>query len=187
MRSAGNDGQRLLQADEIARAGGAERGARDQPLEILHRLDRVAELAALGRAERQLLDGVEPIANRFERDERPQQPRAQQAAADRGDRAIELVEQRARAAALGSLEDLEMLQRRRIDQQRVGALAVGDRAHVREIDLLRLAQVVDERAGGGDGGRMAVEAEALEAAGAQLIEQRPPRRLRARTSSRRPA
>ena len=63
-----NHGQRLLEADQIARPGGAERRARDQPLEILHRLDRVAELAALGRAERQLLDRVEPIANRLERD-----------------------------------------------------------------------------------------------------------------------
>ena len=55
---------------------GAERGAGDQPLEILDGLDRVAELAALGRAERQLLDGVEPIADRLERQQRPQQPRA---------------------------------------------------------------------------------------------------------------
>ena len=75
MRRRGIDRERVLQADEIARAGGAERGARDQPLEILDRLDRVAELAALGGAERQLLDGVEAIANRLERDERAQQPR----------------------------------------------------------------------------------------------------------------
>ena len=64
---AGSTVERLLEADEIARSGGAERRARDQPLEILHRLDRVAELAALGRAERELLDGVEPIADRLER------------------------------------------------------------------------------------------------------------------------
>ena len=74
-----NRRQRLLQADEIARPGRAERRARDQPLEILDGLERVAELAALGRAERELLDGVEPIANRFERNERPEQPRAQHA------------------------------------------------------------------------------------------------------------
>ena len=60
----------------------AQRGARDQTLEILHRLERVAELAALGGAEGELLDGVEAIANRLERDQRAQQPRAQQAATD---------------------------------------------------------------------------------------------------------
>ena len=106
----------MLEADEIARAGGAERRARHQPLEVLHRLDRVAELAALGGAEGELFDGVEAIANRLERDERAQQPRPQQAAADRGHRAIELVEQRSGAAAFRAFEDLEMLQRRRIDR-----------------------------------------------------------------------
>ena len=124
VRTRGIDGERLLEADQIARTGRAERRARDQPLEILDRLDRVAELAAVGRAERQLLDGVEAIADRLERDERAQQPRAQQPAAHRRDGAIELVEQRSVAAALRSLDDLEMLERRRIDEQRVGALAV---------------------------------------------------------------
>ena len=50
--------------------------------------------------------------------------------------------------------------------------AVGDGADVGEVGLLRVAQVLDQRAGGRDGGGMAVEAEAFEAAGAQLIEQR---------------
>ena len=137
----------------VARAGGAERGARDQPLEVLDGLERLAELAAVGRPERELLDGVEPIADGLERDERPQQPGAQQPAAHRRDGAIELVEQRSVAAAFRAFDDLEMLERRRIDQQRVGALAVADRADVREVDLLRAAQIVDERAGGRDRAR----------------------------------
>ena len=33
---AGNDHERLLEADQVARPGGAERRAGDQPLEILH-------------------------------------------------------------------------------------------------------------------------------------------------------
>ena len=64
---AGSTAERLLQADEIARPGGAERRARDQPLEVLDGLERLAELAALGRPERELLDRVEPIADRLER------------------------------------------------------------------------------------------------------------------------
>ena len=70
-----------------------------------------------------------------------------------------------------------MLQRDRIDQQGIGALPVGDRPHVGEIDLLRAAEVLDQRPGGGDGDRMAVETETFESPGPQLIEQRPAGRL----------
>ncbi len=99
--------------------GGAERGARDQPLEILDRLDRVAELAALGVAKRQLLDGVEAIANRLERDQRAEQPRPQQPAADRRHRSIELVEQRSGRG------------RPRIPRRSPGASASSDRSAAR--------------------------------------------------------
>ena len=72
----GIDRERLLQADQVARTGGAQRGPGDQPLEILHALDGVAELAAFGRAKRELLDGVQPIAgSASERQQRPEQPR----------------------------------------------------------------------------------------------------------------
>ena len=104
-----HDGNRLLQADEIARAGIAERRARDEPLEILHAFQDLAELAAVGAAKRKLLDGVQPIADAIERDERAQQPRAQQAAGHGGHRAIDLVEQRAVAAAVHRLDDFEVL------------------------------------------------------------------------------
>ena len=144
---AGKHGERLLEPHEIARSGRAERRPRQQPLEILYGLHRLAELAALGRAERQFLDGVEPVANRLDGDERTKQPRAQLPAADRRHRAIQLGQQRALASALGSLEDLEMFERRGIDEQRVGPLPERDPGHVREVDLLRVSQVVNERAG----------------------------------------
>ena len=66
----GNERQRLAERDEIARAGRAERDARDQPLEVVHALEQLAQLAALGRPKREVLDGVEPILNPRERDER---------------------------------------------------------------------------------------------------------------------
>ena len=144
----------------------------------MHRLDRVAELAALDGPERQLLDRVEAVADRLERHQRTEQPGPQQTAAHGGHRAIELVEQRSGAAAFGSLQDLEVLQRRRIDEEVVGTLTEGDRSHVREIDLLRAAHVMHERAGGGHRRGMRVEAEPFEAGRAQLIEQRAARRLR---------
>ena len=65
-----------------------------------------------------------------------------------GHRAIDLVEQRAVAAAVHRFDDFEVLQRDRIDQQAVGRRLVGDAADVREIGFLRVAQIVEQGAGG---------------------------------------
>ena len=45
--------------------------------------EQLAQLAALRRPEREVLDGVEPILNPRQRDERPHQPLPQQPAAHR--------------------------------------------------------------------------------------------------------
>ena len=99
-------------------------------------------------AEREVLDGVEPILNPRERDERPHEPLPEQPAAHRRHRPIDLVEQRSGAAALGAFDDVEVPQRDRIDEQRVGGDAKRDVADVRELAALRVAQVRDDRAGG---------------------------------------
>ncbi len=70
-----------------------------------------------------------------------------------------------------------MLERRPIDQQRIGALAVDDGANVREIDFLGRPQIVHERARGRDSEGVAIEPESLQSSGAQLIEKRAARRL----------
>ena len=71
-------------------------------------------------AEREVFDGVEPILNARQRDQRPHQPLPQQPPAHRRRGAIEHVQQRAVAAALRALDDVQMAQRDRIDEQRVG-------------------------------------------------------------------
>ena len=76
-------------------------------------------------------------------DERTQQPGAEQPAAHRRDGAIDLVQQRPLRPALAAGDDLEMLQRDRIDEQAVGGRLVADGAHVREVGLLRVAEVRD--------------------------------------------
>ena len=108
-------------------------------------------------AEGELLDRIEPVANRLERHQRAQQPGAQQPAAHGGDRAIDLV----RAASPGAppsdrLDHFQVLERGRIDQQRVGDVPAGDGADVGEVGLLRVAQVAHQRAGGGHGRRRAL-------------------------------
>ena len=141
-------------------------------------LQRVAELAALGRAEGQFLHRVEPIADALERAQRSKQPRTEQTPAHRGDRAIDFLEQRSLRTTLAPGDDLEVLQRDRIDDETVGAGPVGDGSDVREVGLLRVAQVGHQRSGGLDRRRPAVEPEAFEAVRLQLIEERAPGCLR---------
>jgi hypothetical protein len=52
-----------------------------------------------------------------------------------------------------------VLERRPIDQQRIGALPIGHGANVREIDLLGRPQIVDEGARGRDSEGMPIEPE----------------------------
>src|SRR5207237_489913 len=79
---------------------------------------------------------------------------------------------RAGAAALRAFDNLEVLQRGRIDQQPVAALAVPNGAHVGEVEFLCAPQVVYERACGGDRGAVSLQAEAFETARPKLIEER---------------
>ena len=118
----GNDRKRLLQTDQIARPRRAERRRATRRSRSWTGLMALAELAAIGRPKRQLLDRVQPIADgSSESSGRSSHARSRRLPIDVIG-PIELVEQRAVAAAFGSFEDLEMLERRRIDQQRVGAL-----------------------------------------------------------------
>ena len=169
--------QRQPQRHQVARAGGPERRSRDEAFDVMDVFQDVPELAAIRRPKRQLLDRVEPILNPFERDERREQPAAQEPSTHRRGRAVDLIEEGSRTPAAGALDDLEMLQRRGIDDERVAARAISNRPDVREIHLLRVLQVLHQRPRGGDGPRVAVEAEPGERLGPRLIEQHPPRVL----------
>ena len=173
----GDGGERLPERDQVPRAGRAERRACDEALDVVNRLHRVAELRPGRAAEGEVLHGVEAILDAFERDQRADQPGAEQTAAHRRDRPIDLVEQRPRPPAVGGLDHLQVPQRRRIDQQAVGAGPEGEVAHVREVGLLGIAEVLHERAGRRHGGGAALETEALQRLRLQLREQRPARRL----------
>ncbi len=173
-RRARHHRERRAQAGEVARAGRGQRDARHHALEILDALERVAHLGPIGRADGEFLHRVQPIANALQHHQRTEQPGAQQPAAHRGDRAIDLMEQRALAAAVHRLDHLQVLQRGRIDQQRVAGVLQPDAADVRELGFLRIPQVTHQRAGRGHRGGAAFEPEAVEAAHAQLVEQRLP-------------
>ena len=101
----------------------------------------------------QFLDRVEAIANRLERDQR--RAAATRAAAGRPSavtRAIDLVEQRSLAAAVGSTSTSSRCAMVSASMSSAsGRLAQPQRPDVREVGLLRVAQVAHEGAGGRDG------------------------------------
>jgi len=165
--------ERTLEANEVARSGGSERRPGDEPLEILHGLDRVTELGAFGCPERQLLDRVQPVVYRLERHERTKEPRTQQPAAGRCDCPVNLVEERPLAPSARALHDLEVLEGRLIDEQGVRPLAKGHRSNVRKVNFLCGAQMVEEGSGGRDGRVVPLEAESIKALRAKLVDQGP--------------
>ena len=59
-------------ATQVARAGGAQRDAAQDAVEVLDAAERLAQAAALDGAEGQLLDGVEPVLDRLQLDQRAQ-------------------------------------------------------------------------------------------------------------------
>ena len=158
--------------DDVAWPGGRQRDPRDQPLEVVHRLQEVAQLRAFRGSERVVLDGVQPILNRRQRDERAHQPLTQLPSAHRRHGAIERVEQRAGASALDPFDGVEVPQRHGIDRHRVRRDADREAADVRDLPALGLLQVGDDGAGRAGGGIQAVETEARQRRRAELAAQR---------------
>ena len=149
-RTRGIARERLAQRDEVARAGGAERharrrGARDRGRRAACRAAgraRSARKANSSTASRR--SWMRSSATSGRSSQRAQQARAHRRSAS--DRARDSSDPSRPPSAPSS--DLEVAERHRIDEQAVAALAPADGADVREIDLLRVAQVLDQRAGG---------------------------------------
>ena len=142
-------GARLAQRDEVARPGGAERRARHQPLEVVHRLQRLAEPAALGRAERRA-----PRRRRAGRESAraTSSGRSSQARSSRPP-----IEVTVRSISCSSdpcaPPSLPVTTSRCFSVigsmiEALGRGAIHDGAHVREVRLLRVAQVVRQAARG---------------------------------------
>ena len=166
-----NDPYGLPQRDEVPRPSGAERNARDQPFEIVHRLERVAQLRPLGAAEGHLLDCIEPVLDRLERVRRPLQPRAQQPPSHRRHRAVYLAQQRTGAAAVRRLEDLEVPAGGRVHQHVLRLRPEDDAPDMHQIDLLGVPKILHERAGSPRGRRVIGQVGAFEG-GLQLVAER---------------
>ena len=164
--------ERGRERHQVARAGGPERHAAEDAVEVLDAGESVAQAAAVERPEGQLLDGVEPVLDPLELDERADDPLAKRAASHRGLRVVEHVEQRAAPLAVGqALDELEVAARERVDRQHVRRAARQQRGDVGEVALLRLAQVAQGGARRGGGARQRLAAEGLERRDAEVGEQ----------------
>jgi len=119
------------------------------------------------------LDRLQPVLARCARAQRALDPAAQLAAPHRGRGAVEHVEQRAVRPSRQARVELEVTARGRIELQRLVALLAANAAQVGQGGLLRLAQVVEQAAGGADRERLVGEAEAREVAGAELLAEQP--------------
>ncbi len=139
--------QRLAERHEIARAGRAERDPRDQPLEIVHALQQLAQLrprsvdrnakSSTASSRSWMRASVTSGRNSQWRSSRP--PMAVTV------RSI-VVEQRAGASAVGALDDVEVPERDGIDQKRIGGdRAARCRARASRSRLLRVAKIRDDR------------------------------------------
>ena len=76
--------ERGRERHQVARAGGPERDAPEDAVEVLDAGEGVAQAAAVERPEGQLLDGVEPVLDPLQLHERTHDPLAERAASHRG-------------------------------------------------------------------------------------------------------
>ncbi len=176
VRDAGLDlrrhGQGLAQGGRLARAQPAEHGAAAEPLRIAHRAQQLAQPGpALGPLQ-QLRHRLEPQLDGRRLAQRLPQPAPQQAAAPGRHRAVEDAEQRPVAAgAARRLEDLQVRQRRGVEDEGRGAVADRQAAHVPQPALLGALGVVERRGGGPHRGLAGLEPEAAHGRDAQMALQ----------------
>ena len=159
----GRHRHRARQRHQVPRVGAARGHLGGQAFDVQHLGQELAHLLAqegcvdeLGHPRLALEDRLDPAQGR-------QQPLAQEAAAHGREGAVDGLEQGALAAlaALGG-DQLEAGARGPVEHQVVVRLHALDAAHVLAGRLLGLLEVLDQRPGGRDDGRVVLDAEALE-------------------------
>ena len=164
--------ERVAQPGEVARAGRAQRDAREDALDVADApQQRVHRLVKAGVEE--CLDGLQPMFAWCASAQRTLDPAAQLAAAHGSRRVIEHADQRAFGTARQAAVEFQVAARGGVEQQRLVALLAADAAQVRQRRLLRVANVLQQAAGGADGQRPAGEPEAGEVARAELLAELP--------------
>ena len=189
MRTRGTARERLAQRHEIARPGRAERGARDEALDVVHRLQRFAQLTrARCRGTRSpRRRRADPGCARARRSGRSSHARSSRPPIGVIVRSISCSSDPVRPPSAASITS-RFLSVVGSTSRQSAPRAERDVADVREVGLLRVAQALHERAGGADGGADGRRARSPGAsARLQLAEQRAARRLALERPAARPA
>ena len=155
------DAERIAQRHQIPGRRGAERAARQQPLEVVHARQVPADRRPLGGPLEEELDAVQALPDRLQRQERALDPVPQQPAAGRRLGPIEDLEERAVAPAVpDALDQLEGAPGRGVQDHRVARLVPDDPGDVLQVGLVSLLEVVQEGAGRAHGEVAPFDAEA---------------------------
>ena len=164
--------ERLAQREQVARTGAAQRHLGEQPLQVEHAGQLLAQLGAQDGRGQQLAHRVEPGFDLGLVERRAQQALPQQAPAHAGGRLVEHAEQRRRFSQRhivgeNGLDQFQIAHGDGVEHHAVGAVVVGGAVEMVERGALRVAQIVQDGArrrtdGGGPARPAAIEREQVE-------------------------
>ncbi len=170
--------QGAAEREQIARAGGAEGHLGEQAFQIENAGELLAQFGAQDGLLAQFAHRVEALLDLGAVHRRAQQALAQQAAAHAGQGLIEHAEygelglRRAGIGGEDRLEQFEIAHRDGVEHHGIGAVVIGGAVEMVEGGALRVAQVVQDGAGGADGGGAVGQAAAIEREQFEVIAQR---------------
>ena len=166
------------QREQVARAGRAEGHLGEQAFQIENAGELLAQFGAQDGLLAQFAHRVEALLDLRAVHRRAQQALAQQAAAHAGQGLIEHAEYGQlglRRAGIGSedgLEQFEIAHRDGVEHHRIGAVVIGGAVEMVQGGALRVAQIVQDGAGGADGGGAIGQTAAIEREQFEVIAQR---------------
>ncbi len=161
--------QRIAQRRQVARARAAQGDPRQDAFDVAEGAEGLAQSGVRAVFERR--DRVVPRAQHAAVAQRPVQPAPQQAPAHRRHRGIEHPEQGRAGVAVHPGIEFEVAARGRVHRDRAIAGFHGDGRQVRQPLLLCLLDIAQQRAGGSDGQRLVVDAEAAQVVDAEELQQ----------------
>ena len=156
-------GEGLAHGDQVARLGGAAGYAVGQAFQVVQGLEGGAQLGAQQAAGEEEGHALLALADVGDIQQRLADPLAQQALAHGGDGVIQLAEQRAvDGAAADGLGQLQVAAGGGVEGHELGELVGAEAGEQLEGGGLGFGQVLEDGAGGADGGGQAAQAKAIQ-------------------------
>ena len=157
---------------QIAGVAAPQRDPRDRALEVAHAPEQLAQRRERRARLRQRLHRVVARADGVKILEGPRDPAPQQARAHRRPGRVEDAVEGRGGVPRGTGQQIEMLARPLVEDHAAGRLAEAQAPHVRQVAAQVLADMLDQRAGGGRDMRQPLAAEAVEGGHVEMADQR---------------